>query len=133
MRRIVDLTEGGGARGGRDVWFRMVMEDGVVETFGLDASLYDAFVSGLRRFDDEATRLRGEAARLRDVNAVRCSALDGDLVMTLETEGGPLDVRIPAGRLKPMLHQIVVAIAPSVPAVPAPSTPSAPLTLSSGA
>ena len=128
MRRIVDLTEGGGARGGRDVWFRMVMEDGVVETFGLDASLYDAFVGGLRRFDDEATRLRGEAARLRDVNAVRCSALDGDLVMTLETEGGPLDVRIPAGRLKPMLHQIVVAIAPV-----ASSVPSAPFAVSSGA
>ncbi len=125
MRRIVDLTEGGGARGGLDVWFRMVMEDGAVETFGLDASLYDAFVGGLRRFDDEATRLRGEPARLRDIDAVRCSALDGDLVMTLETAGGPLDVRIPAGRLKPMLHQIVVAIAPAV--------PSAPLAASSGA
>uniref|UniRef100_B0T427 Uncharacterized protein n=1 Tax=Caulobacter sp. (strain K31) TaxID=366602 RepID=B0T427_CAUSK len=130
MRRIVDLTEGGGARGGQDVWFRMVMDDGIVETFGLDASLYDAFVGGLRRFDDEAARLRGEAARLRNVNAVRCSALDGDLVMTLETEGGPLDVRIPAGRLKPMLHQIVVAIAP---AASAPSTPSVPLAVSSGA
>ena len=133
MRRIVDLTEGGGARGGLDVWFRMVLEDGGVETFGLDAGLYDAFVGGLRRFDDEATRLRGEPTRLRDVSAMRCSTLDGDLVMTLETQGGPLDVRIPAGHIKRMLYQIVVAISPAAPAVPASTAPSAPLAMSSGA
>ena len=118
MRRIVDLTEGGGARGGQDVWFRMVLEDGAVETFGLDARLYDAFVGGLQRFDGEALRLRGEPAKVRDVSAVDCSSLDGDLVMTLQTEGGPLDVRIRAGHLKRMLQQIVVAIAPPASAAP---------------
>ena len=35
MLRIKDLPEGGGAEGGRQVWFKLVTEDGQTQTLAL--------------------------------------------------------------------------------------------------
>ncbi len=58
MLRIKDLPEGGGAEGGRQVWFKLVTEDGQTQTLALAGGQVPHFIAGLQRFADTAKRQR---------------------------------------------------------------------------
>ena len=58
MLRIKDLPEGGGAEGGRQVWFKLVTEDGQTQTLALAGGQVPHFIAGLQRFADTAKKQR---------------------------------------------------------------------------
>jgi hypothetical protein len=60
MLRIQDLPEGGGADGGRQVWFKVVTEDGNSQVLALSHGQVQHFISGLQRFADVARQQRAQ-------------------------------------------------------------------------
>jgi hypothetical protein len=60
MLRIQDLPEGGGADGGRQVWFKLVTEDGQSQVLALSHGQVQHFISGLQRFAEVAREQRAQ-------------------------------------------------------------------------
>ncbi len=58
MLRIQDLPEGGGADGGKQVWFKLVTEDGQTQSLYLPHGQVQHFIGGLQRFADVARTQR---------------------------------------------------------------------------
>jgi hypothetical protein len=61
MLRIQDLPEGGGADSGRQVWFKLVTEDGKSQVLSLSHGQVQHFISGLQRFADVARQQRAQS------------------------------------------------------------------------
>ena len=61
MLRIQDLPEGGGADGGKQVWFKLVTEDGQTQSLYLPQGQVQHFIGGLQRFADVARKQREQS------------------------------------------------------------------------
>jgi len=60
MLRIQDLPEGGGADGGKLVWFKLVTDDGQTQSLCLPQGQMQHFIGGLQRFADVARQQRAQ-------------------------------------------------------------------------
>jgi hypothetical protein len=122
VQRITNLPNGGGANSGRDVWFAIETEDGVRQELQIYLHQLDTFILGLRRFGASAEDLLeqnypGSSVALEKYSPtpVKFKARkgeDGAISLALLDElDTPIRVNLPASSIKPLLMELLKAIA----------------------
>ena len=126
MQRIVDMPEGGGAHGGRDVWFRLELEGGDACEACLPLPSLESLIAGLRLYAAEAKALRernapGQALDLTPTWPLAASVqarpaeAGGLVVRVAAARGYDFGFRVPEAQIKPMLLALLRALAARAP------------------
>lgn len=122
VQRITNLPNGGGANSGRDVWFAIETEDGARQELQIYLHQLDTFILGLRRFGASAEDLLeqnypGSSVALekyspKSVKFKAHKGEDGAISLALLDElDTPIRVNLPASSIKPLLMELLKAIA----------------------